>query len=101
VPGLGISRFVVPAGLTVLYIYTVLLIVYRLRLTGMRVDRLSLRQTPAPRGEFVYQQGPHEFWGKRPMFAKLLEPGTSRDLIPHLEWARICPCPPRAPGCRH
>jgi hypothetical protein len=67
----------------------VILHVYRLRQSGNRVDRLTLRHRPGLLGEFVYERGPHEFWGKRPMFAKLLEPGTARELIPHLEQARI------------
>jgi hypothetical protein len=86
-----------------LYIYPVLLHVYRLRQSGERVDRLTMRQRPGLLGEFVYEKGPHEYWGKRPTFARLLEPGSSRDLIPHLEQARIvrvkravltCPLPP-------
>ena len=47
------------------------------------------RQVGAGTGEFVYELGPHEFWGKRPIFARLLEPGTSHELLPHLENARI------------
>ena len=30
-----------------------------------------------------------EMWGKRLMLAKLIEPGTTNDLIPHLENAHI------------
>lgn len=37
----------------------------------------------------VYEPMAHEYWGKRPMMAKLLEPRTSRDLFPHLQDARI------------
>lgn len=37
----------------------------------------------------MYKQGLHEYWGKRPIYAKLLEPGTSNELIPYLEAARI------------
>jgi hypothetical protein len=67
----------------------VLLYVYRLRQSGIRVDRLTLRTRPGLLGEFVYEPMAHEYWGKRPMLAKLLEPGTSRDLLPHLQDARM------------
>jgi len=67
----------------------VLLYVYRLRQSGMRVDRLTLRTRPGLLGEFVYEPMAHEYWGKRPMLAKLLEPGTSRELLPHLQNARL------------
>lgn len=53
------------------------------------MDRLKLRSRAAPYGDFVYVTGPHEYWGKRPMYAKLLQPGTSDELLPHLEDARI------------
>ena len=72
-----------------LYIKTVLLFVYRLRLSGQRVDRLTLRAHGGLRGEFVYEAGPHQYWGKVPMYAKLLAPGTTNQLLPHLEDARI------------
>lgn len=41
------------------------------------------------RGDFVFEAGPHAYWGKVPMYARLCEPGTTKDLIPHLENARI------------
>lgn len=66
-----------------------LLYVYRLRQFGERVDRLTLRKRIAPRGEFVFVPWAHEWYGKQVMLAKLLEPGTSRDLLPHLEHARV------------
>ena len=66
-----------------------LLYVYRLRQSGARVDRLTLRKRPGLQGEFVFEAGPHEYWGKLPMYAKLLQPGTSEELLPHLENARI------------
>lgn len=70
-----------------LYAYTVLLFVYRIRQSGSRVDRLSL--PVGLRGEFLLEAGPHEYWGKRPIYARLLEPGTTKELIPHLENARV------------
>lgn len=66
-----------------------LLYVYRLRQTGARVDRSTLRTGNGLRGDFVFEAGPHEYWGKVPMYAHLREPGTSNELIPHLENARI------------
>ena len=66
-----------------------LLYVYRLRQSGVRVDRLTLQKRPGLQGEFVYEAGPHQFWGKVPMFAKLFAPGTFNELLPHLEHARI------------
>ena len=62
---------------------------YRLRQSGIRVDRLTRRTRPGLLEEFVYEPMAHEFWGKRPMPAKLLEPGTSTDLIPHMQDARL------------
>lgn len=56
---------------------------------GSRVDRLTMRTQPAPRGEFVYEPCVYEWYGKRPMVARLLELGTTRELLPHLEHARI------------
>jgi hypothetical protein len=41
------------------------------------------------RGEFVYVPWSHEWYGRPLMFAKLLQPGTSNELIPHLEHARV------------
>lgn len=41
------------------------------------------------RGEFTFEAGPHEHWGKKPLYARLYEPGTSKDILPHLENARI------------
>lgn len=66
-----------------------LLYVYRLRQSGVRVDRTSLRTGNGLRGEFSFEAGPHEYWGKVPMYARLYEPGTTKDLLPHLENARI------------
>ena len=66
-----------------------ILYVYRLRQSGQRVDRLTLRERGGMRGEFVFEPYAHEYWGNKPMLAKLLEPGTSRDLLPYLEYARI------------
>lgn len=61
--------------------------VYRLRQSGKRVGGLSLR--PGLHGEFVFEAGPHEYWGKLPMYAKLYVPGTTEELVPYLEHARI------------
>ena len=66
-----------------------ILYVYRLRQSGKRVDRLTLRERGGLQGNFVFEPHAHEYWGKRPMLAKLLEPGTSREMLPHLEHARI------------
>jgi hypothetical protein len=52
------------------------------------MDRLAMR-SQGLRGEFSFEQGPHEYWGKLPMYARLYEPGTTKDLIPFLENARI------------
>ncbi|MDB5975125.1 MAG: hypothetical protein JWR07_1885 [Nevskia sp.] len=41
------------------------------------------------RGEFVFEPNPYEVYGNRPMMARLLEPGTTKELIPHMEDARI------------
>ena len=71
-----------------LYIRTVLLYVYRLRSFGARNGLLSLRHQGL-RGEFVFEPYVFELWGKRPMIGKLTEPNTTRDMIPHLENARI------------
>ncbi len=54
----------------------------------MRTGQLALR-SQGLRGEFVYEPYVFEMWGTRPMLAKLLEPGTARDMIPHMEQARI------------
>jgi hypothetical protein len=64
-----------------------LLYVYRLRQSGIRVDRTSL--PTGLRGEFSFEAGPHEYWGKVPMYARLYERGTTKDMLPHLEHARI------------
>ena len=72
-----------------LYACTVILYVYRLRQYGFRLGRLALSQRPGLRGEFVFQPSAHEYWGRRPMLAKLLELGTAKDLLPHLENARV------------
>lgn len=64
-----------------------MLYVYRLRQTGKRVGRLSL--PTGLRGEFVFEAGPHEHWGKVPMYARLYAPGTTKDLLPYLEHARV------------
>jgi hypothetical protein len=37
----------------------------------------------------VFVPWAHEWYGKRVMMAKLLDPGTSNELIPHMEFARI------------
>lgn len=67
--------------------YGMLLHVYRLRQFGFRVDRTSLGK--GLRGEFSFEAGPHEYWGKVPMYARLYERGTTKDLVPELENARI------------
>lgn len=54
---------------------------------GERLTRASL--PVALRGEFLFEVGPHEYWGKKPYYAKLVAPGTSNELLPHLESARI------------
>ena len=41
------------------------------------------------KGEFVFEPYVFEMWGKRLMIAKLMEPGTTNELLPHLENARI------------
>jgi hypothetical protein len=52
------------------------------------VDRLTLG-TRWLKGEFVFEAGPHEYCGKTAMYAKLLAPDTSNEILPHLEHARI------------
>jgi hypothetical protein len=66
-----------------------LLYVYRLRQSGIRVDRTTLRASGAMRGEFLFEPGAHAYWGKVPMYARLYAPGTTQDLLPYLEHARI------------
>lgn len=56
---------------------------------GRRVDRLTLRARGGIRGEFTYLPWSHEWYGKRVMIARLLLPGTSSELVPHLEHARL------------
>jgi hypothetical protein len=41
------------------------------------------------RGDFVFVESRYDYWGKRPMLAKLYAPGTTNELLPHLEGARI------------
>jgi len=86
------SRHVAENGfiaVPVLYACTVLLFVYRLRETGQRVDRLTLRARGGHQGEFLLLPWSHEWYGRKVMLAKLLVPGTSDELIPHLEHARV------------
>lgn len=66
-----------------------MLYVYRLRQSGERVGRLALVASGGQRGEFVLLPRAYEFYGKRVMVAKLLRPGTSEELLPHLEHARV------------
>lgn len=66
-----------------------LLYVYRLRQSGKRVDSLALRSNGGMRGDFVFEAGPHEYWGKKPLYARLFAPGTTNDLLPYLKGARI------------
>ncbi|MBC7602476.1 MAG: hypothetical protein H7255_07425 [Ramlibacter sp.] len=50
---------------------------------------MTLRTSGGLRGEFTFEPGPHEYWGKVPMYARLYEPGTTRDMLPYLENARV------------
>jgi hypothetical protein len=67
----------------------VLLYVYRLRQSGARMGRLALASQPPAYGDFLFTPWPHEWYGRQLMLAKVTERGTSRELLPHLEHARV------------
>lgn len=72
-----------------LYAYTVLLYIYRLRQMGQRVDRTAMRSHGGMHGDFVLVPSIHEYYGKRPLTARLLARETSKDLLPPIENARV------------
>ena len=76
-------------GIERLYIWTVLLYVYRLRSKGRPLMPREVAEKPV-RGILSYDQGPREYYARGVMVARVLDPADLKvDMLPPIDNAKI------------